>query len=167
MADTATYDLIASQTLASAASSITFSSIAASWTDLRIVFNVTAVSTDNLYVRYNGDTASNYSITELWGGNASTGSLTTSNATFLYITDKGSITTTPALYAFDIFSYAGSAYKTTLWNIANDRNGSGYSTLGVGLWRSTSAITSVNLYSPGGSNLAAGTTAQLYGIKAA
>ena len=60
---TATYDLIASQTLGSAATSITFSSIAASWTDLRLVF-VGKASIGATYIspwiQINSDTSTNY-----------------------------------------------------------------------------------------------------------
>jgi hypothetical protein len=64
----------------------------------------------------------------------------------------------------DIFSYAGSTYKTVLTNESTDMNGSGAATVAVQMWRSTSAITSISL-NLSTSTIAAGSTATLYGIK--
>jgi hypothetical protein len=66
-----------------------------------------------------------------------------------------------------IFNYAGSTNKTFLVENAADQNGSGDFTAVVGLWRSTSAITAVNLIMGGTAQYKTGTTATLYGIKAA
>jgi len=165
---TATYDLIASQTLGSAAASITFSSIAASWTDLRIVLvGQHATSSVNLFMRYNSDTATNYSVTYLYGDGSSATSATSTSQTYLLMTAGGNLTSTvPELFTVDIFSYNGSTYKTCLMTSSEDRNGTGYVERFVGLWRSTSAITSVTFALSSG-NFAIGTTANLYGIKAA
>ena len=75
-------------------------------------------------------------------------------------------TSIPMLATLDIFSYAGSTYKTALSQLSNDNNGSGATASTVGLWRSTSAITSINLFMSG-TTFQAGTTATLYGIKSA
>ena len=166
---TATYDKIATQTLASAASSITFSSIAASWTDLRLVIVpiATGASDYNLFMRFNGDTASNYSYTNLYGTGTSAGSAGTSSTSINLIFGSLGFKTTPSLWTADIFSYAGSTYKTALTTGSNDLNGSGNTVRTVGLWRSTAAITSLVLSTDSGNNFASGTIATLYGIKAA
>jgi hypothetical protein len=76
----------------------------------------------------------------------------------------GALGTTPnVLITADIFSYAGSTFKTCLNSYSSDNNGSGYAGRLVGLWRSTAAITQVSLLVTG-SNFNAGTTATLYGI---
>ena len=169
MADTATYDLIASQTLASAASSITFSSIAASWTDLRVVLTcTTAFNSENIIMRYNSDTASNYSRTVLYGnGSSAIATSGTNNTSMLFTDGNQSSSTIPEVYIANIFSYNGSTYKTTLLNASMDNNGSGSVNSGVFLWRSTSAITAISLAINAGTNFNTGTTANLYGIKAA
>jgi hypothetical protein len=175
MAAGATYEPIATTTLSSTANSITFSSIAASWTDLRVVFNVIAGSGGSGYVpaiRFNSDTASNYSTTELTGNGTTAASASTTGATSIQCAANngaGMSTTIPHLYTFDIFSYAGSTYKTALLTGSEDNNGSGVTSRVVGLWRSTSAITTITLNNGvGGTNqFAAGTIATLYGIKAA
>ena len=109
----ATYEPIQTYTLASAAASITFSSIAASWTDLRLVFAVhpTAASSVSICYRFNGDTASNYSDTLIKGNGASASSSRHTSQTYLY-TAYGSIAAAAgyALVTTDIFSYAGSTF---------------------------------------------------------
>ena len=67
------------------------------------------------------------------------------------------------LTAIDIFSYAGSTFKTALSNQNIDNNSTGWVFRSVGLWRSTSAITSLTITNSS-NQLAAGTTASLYGI---
>jgi hypothetical protein len=166
---TATYDLIASQTLGSAASSITFSSIAASWTDLRLVFVGTGNTAGmSVLLQFNGDTATNYSITELWGDGTNIFSGSGINRTLITLTyADGLRTSVPSFRTADIFSYAGSTYKTVLTTESSDFNGSGSVCRTVQLWRSTSAITSIYVFSSSTFTFSSGTTAQLYGIKAA
>ena len=170
-----TYDLIASQTLGSAAASITFSSIAASWTDLRLVLMaIGATDGMDLDTRLNGDSGTNYSETNLLGYNTTVQSTYQISATQIRSTLGSSpgVYTIPHLYTFDFFSYASSNYKTMLLTNSEAQDGTtqvlgGVSRI-VGLWRSTSAITSISTGPTSGTgNFAAGTTAQLYGIKAA
>lgn len=168
MAAGATYEPIATTTLGSAASTITFSSIAASWTDLRLVFTGTSANGTNFTVRLNNDSAANYSSTYVAGQGTAAQSGRFTNATEIY--PALSLSTTPQMYTLDIFSYAGSTYKTFLLQESADKNGSGYVSRFVCLWRSTAAITSINitgLYGTAPNTFAIGTTATLYGIKAA
>ena len=162
-----TYDAIQTTTLGSAAAFIDFTSIAASWTDLRVVLVAKPTTTgDNALLRFNSDTTSNYSNTNLIG-NGSTASSGRSTASGSLLLDYTGLTTAnPSLYEIDIFSYAGSTNKTVLVKTSEDKNGSGDTRVAVGLWRNTSAITTIRLYQ-GSYTFAIGTTATLYGIKAA
>ena len=168
MAAGATYEPIATTTLGSASATITFSSIPATYTDLRLVIIPLANSSpDDFYLRFNSDSATNYSITTLYGSGSAAASNRATNATGILMT-RGTQTqlSTPTLRTADIFSYAGSTYKTVLTTESSDLNGSGTTVVNVGLWRSTSAITTITLNRVGDS-FAAGTTATIYGIKAA
>lgn len=168
----ATYEPIATTTLSSNASSITFSSIANSWTDLRLVLNGKNASgylNNFFYIQFNSDSAGNYSETFLLSYGS--GSAYTSYNTFYSYISLGGINgvddVLPAMFTADIFSYASSTtYKTILTNSAVDRNGSGHTGVNVGMWRNTTPITSLTIGNSGGL-YAAGTTATLYGIKAA
>lgn len=162
-----TYEPIATTTLASAASTITFSSISSGYTDLRLVLMGTATAALTPRIRLNGDTATNYSNTFLYGDGTSALSARTTNSTFFNVTYNTSWSSTiPAMVTTDIFSYAGSTNKTALTTASVDQNGSGSVERIVSLWRSTAAITSITILSSA-STFAAGTTATLYGIKAA
>ena len=163
---TSTEVAIATTTLSSAASTITFSSIPATYTDLRLVIVGTASANDS-YVgfRFNSDSATNYSRTWLYGDGASAISSATTGATAGIASQQKSLqTSTPSFYTIDVFSYAGSTYKTTLCTASTDLNGSGVTVRNVNLWRSTSAITRIDLITSGVQTYSAGTTATLYGI---
>jgi hypothetical protein len=161
----ATYEPIATTTLGSAASSITFSSIASTWTDLRVVLTCTGSGTIYPNAILNNDTSSLYSMTFLYGDGSSAGSYRGTNNTSIAMVQNGT-STIPAFYTLDIFSYAGSTYKTILGTASEDQNGSGAVSRIVNLYRSTSAITRLDLRG-GGNNFATGTTATIWGIKAA
>ena len=163
----ATYEPIATTTLGSAAASITFSSISSAFTDLRlaIVGRYTS-SGGNTRIRFNGDTASNYSSTRIAGDGTSASSDRLTNQTFQRLNFDGNSTTIPDLLTVDIFSYAGSTFKTSLITSTEDKNGSGSVIRIVGLYRSATAISSITI-SLSSSTFASGTTATLYGIKAA
>jgi hypothetical protein len=159
----ATYEPIATTTLGSAAASITFSSIPATYTDLKlVVIGGTSVSGTYAWIRFNSDTATNYSTIRLDGDGSGPASASSNGATF--IRNSSSLDSNPNLITTDVFSYAGSTFKTCLINTAADQNGSGRVTETVGLWLSTSAITTI-LFSANSGNLNSGTTATLYGIK--
>jgi hypothetical protein len=165
-----TFDPIATTTLGSAAASITFSSIAATYTDLRIVLvgrSDIASANSASTIRFNGDSASNYSCTFLRGDGSSASSTAITSTTSGYLGSlPGSTATAGAfgLVQFDLFSYAGSTYKTFLSASGSDSNGAGRVERWVNLWRSTSAVTSIVLTDGNGGNFTAGTTATLYGI---
>lgn len=162
----ATYEKIATTTLGSSSPTITFNSIAASWTDLRLVIVAKGTAASDVNMVFNSS-GSACSWTQLAGSGsaASSGRITTS-ASRAYITLNFDVlsTTVPQMYTADIFSYAGSTNKTCLITFQEDKNGSGYVGNKVGMWPSTSAITSITL---NGTDFAAGTTATLYGIKKA
>ena len=166
-----TYDKIATTTLGSAATSITFSSIAASWTALRLVF-VGKASIGATYIgpwiQFNSDTSTNYSWTDVGGNGSAAYSASAANYSNVSFANNSSIgSTNNALLDINIFSYAGSTYKTILSQLSNDMNGSGSTESSVGLWRSTSAITSIVLNAGFTNGFPSGTTATLYGIKSA
>ena len=167
-----TYEPIASQTLGSNTGVIEFSSIPATFTDLAIVCLTGAASGDPLMrVRFNTDTASNYSSTVLEGNGSAAQSVRYSSETSGYASGSYSNnigTSLQAVISIYIQSYANTnVYKTYLF--ASGQAGAAVGR-GVGLWRSTAAIDTVKL-SLGGSfptvNALSGSTFSLYGIKAA
>jgi len=158
-----TYEPIATTTVAVAAASITFSSIAATYTDLRIVLVPTTSGGSGIRLRLNSNTATNYSRTYLQGDGATASSSASVTQSSINAPIATSITI-PMMINYDFFSYAGSTNKTLLATYNGNLNGSGSVAYQVALWRSTSAITAIELYVPSGT-MSIGTTATLYGIK--
>jgi hypothetical protein len=163
---TATYEKIATTTLGSAAGSTTFTSITGSYTDLVLVINLTGVSTGGYAagVQFNSDTGSNYSVTNLYGNGTSAVSTRTSNANIAYIygTDTG-IANAVSTSITNFQNYSNSTtYKTFLTRHGQAGTGT---MCNVGMWRSTSAITSIKIEIFTGT-FSIGSTFTLYGIKA-
>jgi hypothetical protein len=160
-----TYEKIATTTLGSANSTITFSTIPATYTDLKIVLTGTATASgDDLKLRFNGDTGNNYSYTALQGNGASVSSFRNTSIAFVYLAGSASMSTTiPTFSEVDIFLYAGGTNKTLLAQYSGDFNGTGNTARSVGLWRNTAAITSVSLFLSV-TTFKVNTTATLYGI---
>lgn len=165
---TITYDSLASTTLSSTQSSITFSSISSSYTDLVVVVHAggTPNNVAGLLLRFNGDTATNYS-TMRWRGNGSNLATTRElNGTEInggnYETGFPSFSNGGFIWTCHINSYANVAtFKPVI-----ARYNSYTETVGmVGQWRSSSAINSVTLVSING-NFESGSIFSIYGIKA-
>lgn len=163
----ATYEPIATSTLGTAAASITFSSIPGTYTDLRVIVVTPTGTGDFIELRFNGNSGTNYSWTIVGADNTTVFSQRGTNVTQVRIGTSMGSTTYPTYAIADIFSYAGSTNKSVLSQSGNDKNGTGEVRNYVGLWRGTSAITSVLIKGDSGLNLAAGTVATIYGIKAA
>jgi hypothetical protein len=155
-----TYDPISSTTLTSAQSSVTFSSISGAFTDLLLVVNGSQTVATNTNMRLNGDTGNNYSDTTMTGtGSAASSSRNSSQPYFWF----GVMGTGQSVALFHIMNYSNSTTnKTVLHRMGNSV---GYSQASVGLWRSTSAVTSVTLL-PNSGNFASGSIFTLFGIKA-
>jgi hypothetical protein len=174
---TNTYVALDKVTVGTATSSITFSSIPQGYTDLVLV--VSAATTHTLstfpYVQFNGDTSTNYSVTDLYGTGSATGSARESNSSLGWIGFDVSISTTVGdnVTRVSFMNYSNSTtYKT--WLSRADRASSALDYQGtnavVGLWRSTAAVTSMtvkNRRSGVDYNFAAGSTFSLYGIASA
>lgn len=171
MAAGATYEPIATTTLGTAAADITFSSIPATYTDLKLILasGSSGGSGSPVYIgiQFNGDTATNYGMVRLYSDGTSAGSVLAANLARAQIgigKDQGTINT---LLVSNIFSYAGSTFKTAFTESSANTNGGGNAERFANTWRSTAAITSIKVFYVAGTNLIAGSTATLYGIKAA
>jgi hypothetical protein len=160
-----TYEPIATQTLGSSAANVTFSSISGAYTDLMLVTSNGSTTATNTYVRFNGDSGSNYSFTQLTGTGSSAISNRSSNQTAIRVDNYASAATSITnAYIIQLQNYSNATTFKTVLTRTNEA-GTGVDAT-VGLWRNTAAITSI-LYYPGVGNWIAGSTFTLYGIKAA
>ena len=158
-----TYEKIATTTLSSATATVDFTSISGSYTDLVYVMQVTTSSGGNYTrIRFNNDTGSNYSVTRLSGDGSTASSTRLSNQTYIEIDNVSFVNTTIANRILQIQNYSNTTtYKTVLGRNNNSSNGAGAI---VGLWRSTSAITSISVFLEASGTFNAGSTFTLYGI---
>lgn len=174
MAAGATYEPIATTTLGSDTASVTFSSVSGSYTDLVLVCSYAVTSSGNTGLMRVGngsaDTGSNYSDIVIYGNGTSSASQRDTNKTFFYLIEAGNVglTVGNTNTIVNLMNYANtSVYKTVLFR----GNSSAATTFPAveaqaGLWRSTSAINFIYLYTSGG-NFSSGSTFTLYGIAAA
>ena len=161
MAAANTYTPIATQTLASAVTNLTFSSIAGTYTDLVLISNFKSTATDGISVQFNGDTASNYSWTLLYGTGSAAGSARYTSQTSVTIGY-----TTVNNFNTSICQFQNYSNATTYKTLISRSSAADYEVDAMaGLWRSTAAITSIKINCSG--TLQIGSTFTLYGIKGA
>jgi hypothetical protein len=161
-----TYEPIAAQTVSgSSVLEIEFTSIPSTYTDLILITSGTSTANIPLNITFNGSTTG-YSGTALGADGSSIFSFRRTNQD--KISDFNMWTTSTA-NVINIMNYSNSTtYKTVIGR--NNSIGGSQRELDivVGLWQSTSAITSIKLTNPyGGYYYSIGSTFTLYGIKAA
>jgi hypothetical protein len=156
-----TYEKIATTTVSgSSTSTITLNSISGSFTDLVLISNWSnsSSSTDTV-IRFNNDSGGNYSSTTLIGTGSSASSVRYSNTSGVYISYN---TGTADRYGItQIQNYSNTTTYKTFLNRGNSASVDVQAV--VGLWRSTSAITRIDLVNNAGV-FNAGSTFTLYGI---
>jgi hypothetical protein len=155
----ATYEKIATTTLGSSATDVTFTSISGSYTDIVLISSAKVTAGENgSQFTFNGDTASNYSTNFVYGI-GSTGSSVRSSGGSMNV---GRFDST-AFYTnvTHLMNYSSTTtYKTVISRI-NDNTLTG---VNIGIWRSTSAVTSLKLDVAFMGSFVAGSTFTLYGI---
>lgn len=171
MAAGKTYEPIATVLLNSPTTTISFSSISGSYTDL-IISGSCRIDDDtsgarNLHLRFNDDSNDNYNYMYMLGDGSSPGS--------------GRERSTYQLITSSVGNDQTSRYSAENWQICNYSNTTTFKTVLMrhmvdfgnqvqvfaGLWRSTAAITKVSIIAGGAKNWASGSTFTLYGITAA
>jgi hypothetical protein len=168
-----TYTPIATTTLGTTSTSVTFSTITGTYTDLILITSAPTVGGGNNSRGYrfelNSDTGTNYSQT--WLSNSTTTPTSTRESSQTRgriggISESASDVTTVIT---NFLNYSNTTtYKTVLSRSSNlNTNGDTNVFAGVSLWRSTSAITAIKLTMSDNSNFVAGSTFTLYGVKSA
>lgn len=161
------FQSIATVTPSSGSSSITFSSIPSTYASLQLRM-ITGRSDDTQYyydlnLRFNSDTTSNYNQHWLFS-DGSTVTASGQAATYILLGQQGG-STYGAATIVDIHDYASTTKLKTVRSFnGTDRNGAGYVGLRSGLWRSTSAVSSITISNL---NTAGNSVFSLYGIKGA
>ena len=164
-----TYEPIATTTTTSNATTVSFTSIPQTYTDLILVYNGGLSGFDYIYSQYNSDTGSNYSGTEVTGNGSSAVSYRYSNQTYNQLLGwvVGQETPLTFIGIIHFINYANTTtYKSMIGRDTNPESGGG-TQAAVHLWRSTSAISSIELTGINSRTITNGSTFTLYGIKAA
>jgi len=166
MAAGSTYTPIATTTLGSSASSVTFSSIPQTYTDLVLITEGIGLTSGNydadLNVQLNSDTGSNYSFTYIIGDGSSAFSNRGSNTSNGIVGGVNNQGRSMGICNFNNYSNT-TTYKTFIARINRPTLTASF----VNLWRSTSAISTIYLYPNGGKSFDTGFTFTLYGIASA
>ena len=173
---TSAFDTLGAVVLGSEVTSITFSNIPQTYTHLQIRMSASATGPSGAaiyggWIRFNGDSGSNYSFHGIYGDGSTVtgfaGANQTHAASLNYATADA--TSVQAAVVLDILDYANTnKFKTVRSLVGGDFNTGGNITLYSGNWRSSTAISSINLSINtgfGSFNFSTGTTFALYGIK--
>ena len=177
-----TYEPIDHQVLASNTSTVTFSSIPQTYTDLVIIaYGSTAGTAGSVCLRVGNntvDTNSNYSATWGYGTSQRTPSVapvhtsSRSNGTNLWGLAGWSValaSTATFSAEMHIFNYSSTTnYKAAIGHeVSFDTTTAGFIENYSASWKNNSAINIITIFNNGGGTLAAGSAFSLYGIKVA
>lgn len=164
-----TYTPIATTTVGSDTSTVTFSSIPATYTDLVLVCSVQYNANSVTYAKLNNDSTNKYSTTFLYGDGGTPYSTRYSQTDLagngIYVNSS----TIPISGSYGIIIYHFMNYSnTTTYKTVLHRAGATYQNVvtGVNLYASTSAINQI-VFGPYSNLIKAGSTFTLYGITAA
>lgn len=152
----------------SGVSTITFSSIPATYTHLQVRMSMIGASGGSLIVaNFNSDTGANYTWHELQGQGTTASAYSGTGNTYSrwFGRNVGTSSTAPTAIIADILDYANTnKYKTVRDLAGMDANGSGEVSLTSSLWLNTAAISSITVKTHDGVNFASGTKIALYGV---
>lgn len=169
------YQSIATVTLSSAQTTVSFTSIPSTYSHLQIRSswrgNRATYPVSGTNMRFNSDSSANYAWHELNGSGASATTGASYSATELNVGQPGTSVTHFAASVIDILDYANTnKNKTTRTITGLDLNGTiagypGAILLASGLWINTNAITSISFTPADGSQWQQYSSFALYGIK--
>ena len=158
---TPTDTALATITLSSSASSVTFSNISQSFRDLVLVWNGKSTNLDySIRGRLNGDSGSNYADVYMIGNSGGATSGTYAQPYFFAGAPAGYTRTTCIINFMD---YSATDKQKSI--ITRGNMDATYTSAIASRWANTAAITSIQLYAAGDA-WASGTTMSLYGIAA-
>jgi hypothetical protein len=154
---TPTYTPLATVTLGSSASSVTFSSIPATYRDLVLVVEGFGSGGDAALMTLNGDTTnSNYSYVRMYGTGSGSGVSSAANAREII-----NIYTGRGTHIIQIMDYSATDKHTT--SLSRSSTAGTIVMAFASRWTNTAAVTSVSL-SLGGSTFEPTTVLSLYGV---
>ena len=168
------YESIATTTLGSSTSTITFSSIPSTYTHLQLRWlarSDRAAAQDFVDIRFNSDTGANYAAHSLYGDGATATAIAYVSNTSVGVIFMPGSTATASVFSvgvMDILDYTNTNKYTTSRILGGaDINGSGRIVLGSGVWMNTAAVTTLTIITDNASTFSQYSSFALYGIKRA
>ncbi len=166
---TSAYDSLGTVVLSSATSTVTFSNIPSTYTHLQIRWSakLTENSVTYLYLRFNSDSATNYSYHTIYGDGSAAALDSNAPTSYAVAGIAGGTANIFAANVLDILDYSNTnKFKTARVINGVDVNGAGgYVEFTSSNWRSSSAVTSIQIITQNPTTLAASSSFALYGIK--
>lgn len=166
-----TYEPIQTYTAGANVTTITFSAISQAYTDLKIVMSArraTGFANVLPVFTFNGNTSSIYSGNTLYSSSTATNPYQSTVTTRFYLWPNGTDQNNTITYEIDVMNYTSSTKaKSILQNTSAKLVTGGGKGISVGLFNSTTAITSVTFSDVFGDGFGSNTTITIYGIKAA
>ena len=161
---TPTYVPLATITLASTDSSITFSSIPATYRDLIVVCNFQNSGIGSASrLRLNGDTGTNY--TGVWmvgyGSTAGSSSEASETSARIFGAALGPANTFSNVGIIQVMDYSADKHKTVLTRYGSAGTDSQAT---ASRWSNTAAVTAVTIYDVLGQTYSVGSTFSIYGV---
>ena len=152
-------------------SSISFSSIPSTYKHLQLRAFANITTADAALLQFNSDTSSSYNGHRLYGNGSAAGAgaqgggSSVTNIAIPATAGFPSASSTFGISIIDILDYTNTnKYKTVRGLSGWDGNGSGYVDFGSGLWRNTSAVSSIT-YSAASGSFVQYSSFALYGVK--
>jgi hypothetical protein len=171
------YESIATVNITTNTATIDFTSIPATYTHLQVRFigrsSNASAGTDNLQIRLNSDTGSNYAEHYLAGDGSAVSASAQASITNLVLREclsrNGNSASIFSTGVIDFLDYTSTNKNKTMRALfGHDRNGAGWVALGSGLYFATpAAITSIGFTVQSSNNFVQYSQFALYGIKGA
>lgn len=160
---TATYNAIATTTLTATATTVSFTSISGSYTDLVVIVKAKNFGGGTTFgMRFNSDSGSNYSSGYFGASNGSTLNTFTSSTSASY--NGQSQSDEFATNVINIMGYSNTNVQKIMFSEVNQPNG--YTLQYGAVWANTSAITSIDFgnFDSGTQYWVTGSSFAIYGI---
>lgn len=164
-----TFEPIASTTISSSVALYRFTLIPQSFTDLVLVTVGESTRTDNgrgLRMQFNLDADSNYSYTYLYGYSSTVATERLPDLNWVEGQALSQSGYGPSISIANIMSYSNTNVFKTVLSTVNNQQSATVVGRAVSMWRSTSAISTIDVF-VGLNQIAAGTTISLYGVRSA
>jgi hypothetical protein len=168
MAAGATYEPITTTTTSSNQTTVSFTSITGSYTDLVLVCAFKNTSSVDIILQFNSDGGNNYSYVTFGGDGTTVGDVRGYNTTAIVLdVNAAGFGTDRSIVVVDIMNYSNTSTAKTVISRVGTVSGAPNVGMTIGTRRNTAAITTIDISASSANTIASGSKFTLYGISAA